>query len=310
MKRTLIRVAIVALCAASAVRADQKIESVQQALKDQGFYYGDVTGNKTADTTAAIRRYQIRNGLQVTGEVNPETLRSLNLNSASSTQATTKSAVTQPSDVRPDKSARLGQTSLPPAPSGHDRRLKTNAGFPRVPYPLASPRRSKRIVLAEVQRQLAGRGYYRGRIDGRYGRRTALALRAFQLDGGIPPSGWPNPETLGALGLSDWNLAYLNSASWPGGMRMPEKTFKHGNWEEYYRGDDADEYDNDDLYGTWEGAEKEFEPGKWEEEQRKNWEDGKNWNEKRQKKWKKWKKHHGKGHEDAEKQGEGHGHDD
>src|SRR5262245_35663004 len=51
------------------LRADQSIADVQQALKDQGFYYGDVTGTKTADTTAAIRRYQIRNGLQVTGEV-------------------------------------------------------------------------------------------------------------------------------------------------------------------------------------------------------------------------------------------------
>ena len=50
---------------------------VQQALKDQGFYYGDVNGEKTADTTAALRRYQIRNGLQITGEIDAETLRSL-----------------------------------------------------------------------------------------------------------------------------------------------------------------------------------------------------------------------------------------
>ena len=310
MKRTLRLAAIVALCAASAVRADQKIQSVQQALKDQGFYYGGVTGDKTADTTAAIRRYQIRNGLQVTGEINPETLRSLNLNSAWSTQATTKSAVARPSNVRPDRSAPFGQTSLPPAPSGHDRRLETNADFTGVPYPFASPRGSKRIVLAEMQRQLAGRGYYRGRIDGRYGRRTALALRAFQLDGGIPPSGRPDAETLGALGLSDWNVAHLNFASWPGGMRLPEKTVKHGNWEGYYRGDDADEYDDEDLYGTSEGAEKEFEPRKWEEGRRKNWEDGEKWNEGRQKKWEKWTKHHRKGHEDADKHREGNGHDD
>ena len=59
------------------IRADQNIESVQRALKDQGFYYGEITGEKNTDTTAAIRRYQIRNGLQVTGELNDETLRSL-----------------------------------------------------------------------------------------------------------------------------------------------------------------------------------------------------------------------------------------
>src|ERR1700716_2309674 len=65
------------LVATALARADQTIESVQQALKDQGFYYGEVTGEKNADTTAAIRRYQIRNGLQVSGELNEETMRSL-----------------------------------------------------------------------------------------------------------------------------------------------------------------------------------------------------------------------------------------
>src|SRR6516165_12167045 len=65
-----------------AILADPVIENVQQALKDEGFYYGEVTGNKDADTTAAIRRYQIRNGLQVTGDVNDETLKSLAVDSS------------------------------------------------------------------------------------------------------------------------------------------------------------------------------------------------------------------------------------
>jgi len=59
------------------LRADQLIESVQQVLKDEGFYYGEVSGELNANLTAAIRRYQIRNGLQVTGELNDETLQSL-----------------------------------------------------------------------------------------------------------------------------------------------------------------------------------------------------------------------------------------
>src|ERR1700730_9301382 len=59
------------------VRADDKIAGIQQSLKDQGFYYGQITGEKNADTTAAIRRFQIRNGLQVTGELNSDTMRAL-----------------------------------------------------------------------------------------------------------------------------------------------------------------------------------------------------------------------------------------
>src|SRR4051812_47220654 len=58
--------------------ADAPTQQAQQALKEQGFYYGEVTGQKDADTTAAIRRFQIRSGLQVTGELNEETLHALN----------------------------------------------------------------------------------------------------------------------------------------------------------------------------------------------------------------------------------------
>src|SRR5206468_4613901 len=102
MKRTIARL-LLAMCAAGFVRADQTVQSVQQTLKDQGFYYGNVTGDKSAETTAAIRRYQIRNGLQVTGEINPETLRSLNVNSnqSASSPPASKPAVTQSNLPRP-----------------------------------------------------------------------------------------------------------------------------------------------------------------------------------------------------------------
>src|ERR1700737_103787 len=62
--------------------ADQSITDVQRALKDQGFYYGPITGQKDADTTAAIRRFQIRNGLQITGDLDDETLRALGVDSS------------------------------------------------------------------------------------------------------------------------------------------------------------------------------------------------------------------------------------
>src|SRR5438552_6491208 len=82
-------------------RADQLVQSVQQALKDQGFYYGEVTGETNANLTAAIRRYQIRNGLQVSGELNSETLQSLGINSSDSARQATKPA--SPGNGEPDK---------------------------------------------------------------------------------------------------------------------------------------------------------------------------------------------------------------
>src|SRR5881392_806439 len=73
-----IRIALaIFLGAITVARADDTIAQAQQALKEQGFYYGGVTGERNADTTAAIRRFQIRNGLQVTGDLNSETMRAL-----------------------------------------------------------------------------------------------------------------------------------------------------------------------------------------------------------------------------------------
>src|SRR5213082_620616 len=108
-----LRIAVVVLVAAlvAGARADQVVQNVQQALKDQGFYYGEVTGDKDADTTAAIRRYQIRNGLQITGDLNEETLKSLGVNSsgahaivkASPTQAPAASVAPKTSDLREER---------------------------------------------------------------------------------------------------------------------------------------------------------------------------------------------------------------
>src|SRR6266403_1266981 len=190
MKRTILY-SVIALLFVRLVDADQTVQSVQQALKDQGFYYGNVTGDKSAETASAIRRYQIRNGLQVTGDIDPETLRSLNVNSnsASLPQTTSNPAITQSNSIRPDESSKLAQTSSPPPPAERapDRQLEPTQPF--AVYNSAPPRISKRIALAEVQRQLMSRAYYQGSIDGRYGRRTAFAVRAFQLGSGMPPTG-------------------------------------------------------------------------------------------------------------------------
>ena len=59
--------------------ANDQIREVQAALKTQGFYYGEVTGTENPETTAAIRRYQIRNGITVTGKLNADTLAGLGL---------------------------------------------------------------------------------------------------------------------------------------------------------------------------------------------------------------------------------------
>ena len=127
MKRTVLQLVVV-LSFVGSIRADQTIQSVQQALTDQGFYYGNVTGEKSAETTAAIRRYQIRNGLQVNGEINSETLRSLNVNSnsASSPRIPSISAVAQPTPSHPEYNSRAGLDSSPRSFGESRQRVETS----------------------------------------------------------------------------------------------------------------------------------------------------------------------------------------
>src|SRR5437588_92568 len=264
MKRRIVYF-IVALFVMGAARADQTVQSVQQALKDQGFYYGNVTGDKSSETTAAVRRYQIRNGLQVTGEMDPQTLHSLNVNSnsAASSQSTSKPAVAQQNTntVRPVETPRLDQNSVQQPPNAPDHQPEMNPTFPGALYQSASPRMNKRLVIAEVQRQLISRGYYQGRIDGSYGRRTAFALRAFQFGSGLPPIGHLDTSTLHPLGLSDANLAYSERTSRHYETWAPVTKFKHGKWKvkwKKYDRDRGDEYGGENVEGngddSWHGG--------------------------------------------------------
>lgn len=197
-------------------RADQTTSTVQQSLKDQGFYYGDVTGQKSAETTAALRRYQIRNGLQITGEIDAETLRSLGVGKGAAPTARDEPPPTNDysDDNNTGQSAELpdpdrAPRTVPPPRRGPDgvyapapSATARNAGgvFDGTPYEIA-PADLQRHVIVGAQTLLARSGYYRSGIDGEFGPGTAAGLRAFQRRSGIAPDGRLNMETLSALGL-------------------------------------------------------------------------------------------------------------
>jgi len=199
------------------MRADQTIESVQQALKDQGFYYGDITGEANANLKAAIRRYQIRNGLQVTGELNSETLRSLGIDSSALARPAGKSTPS-PGPGLPDlRDQSSGETAGGTPPAGQpfanappDRQIyPPNPVMPGTfpggllagtPYEAAPPDVQHNVVIS-AQIALARRGLYRGEIDGVYGSGMELSLRAYQARTSLPVTGRLDLETLAALRL-------------------------------------------------------------------------------------------------------------
>ena len=226
-----LRIAIlIVLGSVGPLLADQAIQNVQQALKDQGFYYGEITGTKDADTTAAIRRYQIRNGLQITGDLNDETLKSLGADS-SGARATVKASPT-PAPAAPDTSdlrTERRENSAPTNPltgqpfpeSQQDRSAEGQIrrggqapvrpnydavpahpaeNFAGTPYEAAPPQ-VQRDVIISAQNILARRGLYRGAFDGNAGPDLEFSLRAYQARVGLPVTGRLDLETLAALEL-------------------------------------------------------------------------------------------------------------
>lgn len=227
---------VIAGALAVSVQADPSVESAQQALKDEGFYYGEVTGEKDTDTTAAIKRYQIRNGLQITGDLNEETLKALGINSSGARSVVKASPTTAPeasatpdttSDLRADRhpnagpsnpltgqpfpdpsqdrdrsaSAPLRRDEQPPArPDYGTAAPQTGGNFAGTPFE-ASPPQVQQNVIASAQSILARQGLYRGMIDGTVGPELEFSLRAYQSRVHLPITGRLDLETLAALRL-------------------------------------------------------------------------------------------------------------
>jgi hypothetical protein len=139
--------------------------------------------------------------------------------------------MTQSNTARSDQGAGVEQNPSQPSAGTPDRQLQMNTAVPGSEYRFAPVRINKRIVIAEVQRQLVTRGYYWGRVDGRDGRQTASALREFQFSSGLPPTGRLDMTTVQTLGLSNANLAYFDPTHRSREVWASITKFKHGKWK-------------------------------------------------------------------------------
>jgi peptidoglycan hydrolase-like protein with peptidoglycan-binding domain len=181
----------------SQIFADTSTERLQTILKAQGFFYGDADGVSSPEMIAALRRYQIRNGLEVTGTINDETRTSLGLEDDKPSprqKPLSKSAA----PIVPDTSEapRPVAPSLPLALAGSE----LSQIFLGTPY-FTAPREVQVRTLANAQTTLAGLGYYRGTIDGISGPATEEAILIFQGNVRVELSGRLDLSTLAALRL-------------------------------------------------------------------------------------------------------------
>lgn len=213
---------VVFLFAASlaVAQADQKISEAQQSLKDQGYFYGDVNGEKNTETTDAVRRYQIRNGLSVTGDLDDQTLAAIRKTGTaeeSVTAAPAPSVASAPKPVRPiDNAQNRAPAGVglepqppavvpagPPAPDGvYDGRpvVEGNDVFARTPYETAPPAMQRKVIM-DAQRTLSEHGLFKSPVDGLFSPNLEFSLRAYQARVGLRPTGRLDLETLAALEL-------------------------------------------------------------------------------------------------------------
>jgi peptidoglycan hydrolase-like protein with peptidoglycan-binding domain len=221
-------------CAASAF-AEDHVRDVQAELKNQGFYYGEVDGKAGDQLAAAVRRYQIRNGLDVSGQVDPALLQSLGIGGAPAAPPAAERRVPPPAPVtnqvapdravpaaRPPVNLRRGESveesdrralqeearrtdTLPhpnTAPAGVPNRPSAvyRGIFSGTPYQSA-PESVQVETFRHAQHVLAARGFLREAPDDRPGPQTEEALLSYQRSSGLPLTGRLDLQTLNVMHL-------------------------------------------------------------------------------------------------------------
>jgi peptidoglycan hydrolase-like protein with peptidoglycan-binding domain len=134
--------------------ADPAIEKVQAILKDLNFYSGPVDGLQGPNTQQAIRTYQERMGLEVSGEISTELLEQLG-----ATETT---------------------GAIAPVPTPRDAK-------PAAPDNAATAK--KNDLVAKIQGGLRAFGNKDIEVDGLMGARTRAAIKEFQALFGLPETG-------------------------------------------------------------------------------------------------------------------------
>ena len=86
MKRLLLCFLAIGLCGNAWAAADEDVRAAQGRLKEGGFYFREANGVFDSETAAAVTRYQIRHGLQISGKLDAPTMKALGLAASASLQ--------------------------------------------------------------------------------------------------------------------------------------------------------------------------------------------------------------------------------
>ena len=142
----------------------EHVAVVQQLLQAAGFSTGPIDGKLGSQTIQAIRSFQRQNFLPITGHIDTRLVTA------------------------------LAGHSLDKLPGSHNNNVLREYEVGNSPNGV-----SLETQIAIAQRILGRNGFEPGPVDGRYGPYTSQAIRDFQLQSGIEPTGEVTPELLTAL---------------------------------------------------------------------------------------------------------------
>jgi peptidoglycan hydrolase-like protein with peptidoglycan-binding domain len=220
------------------------VRDAQLRLRTLGAYAGEADGLWGPDTQAAVERFQRNQGLPVSGQLDVATMSALRTEPVrTSGPPNVVIQAADPTSVRTvqNRLRQLGFYDGPTGgvwgpstqialerfqrarglqPSGQLTNATVNAmGIDPSAFPVNAPTVAAPLdpaVVRNIQSRLREQGFYRGRVDGRWGPASETAVERFQRSRGMQPTGELTPATLAALGLDPNNLA----ASGPGGRAM------------------------------------------------------------------------------------------
>ena len=155
-----------------------KVKTMQQKLKNLGYYTGSVDGQFGEGTERALKAFQKANGLSADGVAGTATLNKLNSSSA-------KSAVSESSKA----TARPAMRTYVPSTLSTYRYLQLG---------------SRGSDVTKMQQRLKDLGYFSGSVNGDFGADTETAVRAFQKRNGL----WED----GVAGEDTQRMLYSNNA--------------------------------------------------------------------------------------------------
>ena len=154
------------------------VTELQNRLIELGYLKGTASGTYDANTVSAVRSFQKKNGLTSNGTADAKTQKAIYSDTAVNASAT---ATPKPTKTpKPTATVAIPEQTLRSGDSGDD--VKT------------------------VQKRLKTLGYYKSNIDGKMGRDTVNALKAFQKANGLEDDGVAGKDTYAVL-FSDSAMA-------------------------------------------------------------------------------------------------------